>query len=418
MKLLLKSATLIDPGQVGLHGKKRDILIENGLISKIASRIEAPRGAKTITYPNLHVSCGWFDSSVSFGEPGYEERETIANGLRVAGASGFTGIVLNTNTRPVPDTSGDVVFLRESARGSATGLYPMGALSLGANGEDLAELFDMKGAGAVAFSDYKHPVQNPNLLKLALLYTQNFDGLILSFPQDGDLAPNGQVHEGETSVRLGMRGIPPLAEELRVARDLRILEYTGGRLHIPTISTAQSIALIAAAKKSGLDVSCSVAVHNLLYTDQKVAGFDSVFKVLPPLRGQQEVKALRKALADGVIDMVTTDHSPKDIEEKRLEFDRAAFGTLGLESAFGILNKIYDTAQCVEILCRGRKRFGIPQPQLAEGQRAELSLFNPDVAVTHGTSPLMSTAKNDMFLGEELKGKAYGVVVGDKAQLA
>ncbi len=417
MTLLLKSATILDASQPSLHGKKRDILIENGVITKIATRLEAPKGATSISFKNLHVSPGWFDSSVSFGEPGFEERETLSNGLRVAAASGFTGIVLNTDTHPVPDTSGDIVFLKDSSRKAITELFPLGTLSKGAGGTELAELFDMSQAGAIGFSDYKAPLEQPNLLKLALLYTRNFNGLVFSFPQDEDLSAKGQIHEGEVSVRLGLKGIPSLAEELRIARDLAILEYTGGKLHIPLISTVRSIELIAGAKKRGLDVSCSVSVHNLFLTDAELESFDSRFKVLPPLRSKEDCKALQKALKDGVIDLVTSDHCPIDVEEKRVEFDRAAFGTIGLESAFGVLNQMYDTATCTAILTRGRKRFGLPVPTVKVGETANLTLFDPDLTYTLEAAELKSTSKNTIFQGNTLKGKAFGVIVGGKSNL-
>lgn len=417
MTLLLKAATLVDASQPKLNGKKRDILIENGRIGQIGARLNPPPGCRVIALDNLHVSAGWFDTSVSFGEPGYEERETIAGGLRVAAASGFTGIVLNTATRPVPDTSGDIVFLKETARKAVTELYPLGALSMGAKGEDLAELYDMHGVGAVGFSDYKHPVENPNLLKLALLYAQHFNGLVHSFPLDAHLGGKGQMHEGETAVRLGLRGIPALAEELRVSRDLALLEYTGGKLHIPMVSTRQSVERIAEAKKRGLDISCSVAIHNLAFTEKELESFDSVFKVLPPLRSESDCKALRKALKDHIIDFVSSDHCPMDIEQKRMEFDLAAFGSLGLESAFGILNGLFGMETSVEMLTRGRLRFGLPAAQLQEGERALLTLFNPDLEYTLREKDLLSASKNSMYLGRPLRGKAYGVVVGAKTNL-
>jgi dihydroorotase len=414
MTLLIKSATLIDKSQPALHLKKRDILIEKGKIKTIGRGLSPDPKTRVIEAKNLHVSPGWFDTGVSFGEPGYEERETIANGLEVAARGGFTGIVLNTNTNPTPDTSGDIVFLKEAAKNHRTELFPLGTVSVGAKGGDLSEMYDMHSVGAVGFSDYKTPVQNPNLLKLALLYAQNFGGLVHSFPLDAELALHGQVHEGEVSVRLGLKGIPVLAEELRVARDLSLLEYTGGRLHIPTISTAASLKLITAARKKGLDVSCSVAIHHLWFTDTSVEQFDSHFKVMPPLRDQKNRKALQKGLKDGVIDFVTTDHCPLDVELKRREFDQASFGATGLEEAFGILNQLYGPQTSAEILTRGRQRFGVPEVALMEGQRAVLTLFDPEEEYVLGEKDLKSHSKNSMFLGVPLKGRALGVVVGDQ----
>ena len=415
MKLLIKSATIIDKSQASLHMQQRDILIEKGKITAIRKSIAAEKKTKVLERENLHVSPGWFDSSVSFGEPGYEERETLAKGLEVAGRSGFTGIVLNTNTQPHPDTGGDIVFLRETAKNHCTALYPMGTVSLKSAGEALSEMYDMHLAGAIAFSDYKNSLNNPNLLKLALLYTQNFQSLVYSFPQEGQLNPKGQMHEGEVSLKLGLRGIPALSESLRVARDLAILEYTGGKLHIPTISTGEAVSLIGAAKKKGLDVSCSVAIHHLWHTDEVLEGFDSDFKTLPPLRDKKEVKALLKGLREGVIDYVTSDHCPMDVEEKRREFDQAAFGAIGLEETFGILNQLFGPEKAVEILGRGRERFGLEKTTIAVGQQAELTLFNPGTEYTLTQKDLLSTSSNSMFLGVPLKGKAYGIIRGDKS---
>ena len=413
MIIHIKSAVIIDPTNKNLHLKKRDILIKDGIIEKIGARLEPPTRAKKIDYPNLHVSLGWFDSGVSFGEPGFEERETIAHGLEVAGKSGFTELVLNPNTYPLPDSSGDIVFLKNASRNSVSGLYPLGTLTVKGEGKDLAELYDMKSAGAVGFYDYKEAISNSNLLKVALQYAQNFGSIVYSFPLDRQIAGKGVVNEGAVSTRLGLKGIPAIAEELQVARDLGILEYSGGSLHIPTISTATSVALVEAAKKKGLDVSCSVAIHNLWFDDEALEGFDSNYKVLPPLRSKQDNKALLKALKSGVIDMVTSDHSPLDIEEKRIEFDHAAYGSLGLEHAFGVLNTLLGMEKTVEVLTRGRERFGITNPKLAEGSEANLSLFNPEADEVVDKSNLLSTSKNSMYLGEALKGRVYGVIRQD-----
>ncbi|WP_228237379.1 dihydroorotase [Allomuricauda sp. M10] len=417
MNILLKSAKIVCPDNKELHLKKRDILIKNGVIEKIGTSVEGPSNTKVVDQKNLHVSIGWFDSGVSFGEPGYEERETISNGLMVAGKSGFTDILLYPNTHPVPDTSSDVVFLKERGLNKATVIHPMGTLTKNADGTDLAELFDMKNAGAVAFYDFKKQVANPNLLKIALLYAQNFGGLIFSFPQDGNIKGTGVAHEGKISTILGMKGIPALAEELQVARDLFILEYTGGKLHIPTISSAGSVKLIANAKKKGLDVTCSVAVHNLFISDESLQGFDTHYKVSPPLREKSDCKALIKGVSDGTIDFVTSDHIPVDIEHKRVEFDNAMSGSIGLESAFGCLNNIFDLDETITMLIKGRSRFGLEEPVLKEGAKACLTLFVPDEEYTFGLEHVLSTSKNSMFLGASLKGKAIGVINNDQITL-
>ncbi len=414
MNLLLKSAIIVDVSNKEHHLKKRDLLIENGIISKIATTINADDKTKVINLKNLHVSLGWFDTSVSFGEPGYEERETISNGLLTAAKSGFTDLILNPNSHPLPDSSSDIIFLYNAAKNHAVNLHPLGSLTVKSEGEHLAELYDMKNAGAVGFYDFKRPVYNANLLKIALQYTQNFDGLIHSFPMDVKIAGKGIVNEGETSTKLGLKGIPSLAEELQIARDLFILEYTGGKLHIPTISTANSVRLIAEAKKKGLDISCSVAIHNLLLTDTVLEEFETNFKVLPPLRTQKDSKALLKGLKEGVIDFVTSDHLPMDTEQKTIEFDNAAYGTLGLETAFGVLNQLFDTATTVSLLTKGRERYHLEVPKLSEGEVAKLTLFNPATSYTFEEEDLHSTCKNSMFLGQTLKGKVYGVVANNQ----
>lgn len=410
MNILLKSAKIVSPENKALHLKKRDLLISKGKIEKIAATINPPKGTKQIDLKNLHVSSGWFDTSVSFGEPGFEERETITNGLEVAAKSGFTDILLNPNTNPIPDSSSDIIFFKEKAKGHATNLFPIGSLSVQGKGDELAELFDMKNAGAAAFYDFKNSISNANLLKIALLYVQNFEGLVFSFPEDLQIKGNGNVNESEVSMRLGLKGSPKLAEELQVARDLFILEYTGGKLHIPTISTSKSVKLIAEAKKNGLDVSCSVALHNLMFSNEVLEEFDPNFKILPPLREKSDQKALLKGLKDGDIDFVTSDHTPIDIEQKRVEFDNAEYGTIGLESAFGCLNQLLDLDTCISLLTRGRNRFGLNSPQLKEGENACLTLFDPEGERVFSEDDLLSTSKNSLFIGSKLKGKVYGIM--------
>ncbi len=416
MKILIRSAKIVDVTSP-YHNKSADIFIQDGIIKEIGNSLEIENLDREIQLEDLHVSQGWFDSSVSFGEPGYEERETIANGLETAAYSGFTVIALNANTDPVIDNNGAVTSIKSKAKGHPVKIHPIGALTRRSKGEDLAELYDMHQAGAIAFGDYKKAVMHPNMLKLALQYAQNFEGLILSFPQDNDIAGKGLVNEDENSTQLGLRGIPPLAEELQVKRDLAILEYTGGKLHIPTISTAKSVELIKEAKEKGLDVSCSVAIHNLIFSDDLLLDFDTNAKVLPPLRSNVQIKELFKGLKDKTIDFVTSDHNPIDIEHKKVEFEHALFGTIGLETAFGTLLSIGTLEETVDLLTRGRTRFGLESAEIAEGSTADLTLFTPKGREKYTKEQIRSTSKNSIFLNAELLGKVYGIIVGDQWNL-
>lgn len=416
MNVLLKSATIVDASSKH-HLKKRDILIENGTITKIAASISNPT-AKEISLDNLHISQGWFDPSVSFGEPGYEERETIENGLITAARSGFTHVAVNTNTNPVADTKSTIQFLKSKATKNAVTLHPMGTLSAGSKGQDLAELYDMQNEGAISFYDYKTPIANANLLKIALQYVQNFNGLVQSFPLNATISPKGMVHEHTNSTKLGLKGIPSLSEELQITRDLYILEYTGGRLHIPTISTKKSVELIKDAKKKGLDVSCSVAISNLFLTDEVLESFDTNYKLLPPIRAKEDAKALIKGLTEGIIDGVTSDHNPIDIEHKNTEFDHAAFGSIGLESCFGALNKLIGLEKAITSLTKLTSQFGIETHSISENTTANLSLFNPEVEWTFTKDDILSSSKNAALLGQELKGKAYGIFGNKKLILS
>jgi dihydroorotase len=417
MTLLLKSATIIDKSSP-FHQQKKDILIENGIITKISDAINNHNATKVIELENLHISQGWFDSSVCFGEPGFEDCETIENGLNTAAKSGFTGVAVNPNTNPVADHKSTIDFLKNKATGFATKLYPIGCLTKNAESKDLAELFDMKNSGAIAFGDYKKPLSNGNLLKIALQYAQNFDGLVLSFPQDNSIAGEGLVNEEVNSTKLGLKGIPALAEELQIARDLFILEYTGGKLHIPTISTEKSVKLIKDAKKKGLNVTCSVAVHNLVLTDNELKSFNSNTKVLPPLRTLKDTKALIKGVSDGVIDIITSDHNPIDIEHKNVEYRHAKFGTIGLESLFGALNKAIDTETLITCLTSNPKKiFNIENSSINEGEIANFTLFNPEFEYQFTNEHIFSSSKNAIFIDKKLNGKVYGIVANNQVIL-
>lgn len=412
MKVLIKEAHIIAPGSV-YHDQILDLKIKNGVIEKLGNDL-AMDDCSEVKIPNLKVSIGWFDSSVSFGEPGFEDRETIENGLQVAAQSGFTGVALQPNALPVIDNQSQIFFVKQKAAQSATSLYPIGALTKNSEGTDLAELYDMKNAGAIAFGDYNASISNANLFKIGLQYVQDFDGLILSFCQDEKIKGNGVANEGVVSTRLGLKGIPSLAEELIVARNLFLLEYTGGKLHIPTISSAKTVALIKEAKQKGLQVTCSVSVHHLTLTDEVLTTFDSRYKVSPPLRSESDRLALIEGVMDGTIDCITSDHNPIDIEHKKMEFDLAKNGTIGLESAFGALMTVFPIEVIVQKLTAARSIFDLQQPEIKEGAQANLTLFTTDEKWTFSKESILSKSKNSAFLGFEMNGNVVGIFNNDK----
>lgn len=408
MNLIIRKAKIIDP-KSPYHNQIVDVKITNGITEEIGVSLLNIDTHEEFHHDGLHLSQGWFDTSVSLGEPGFEDRETILNGLNVAAKSGFTGIALQPNSYPVIDNQSQVHFVKQKAVNSATDLYPIGALTRASEGKDMAELYDMKNAGAVAFGDYNKNLSNANLMKIALQYTQDFDGLVIAYSQDENIKGNGVANEGIVSTRLGLKGIPNLAEELMVARNLFLLEYTGGKLHIPTISTAKSAALIKEAKAKGLNVTCSVAVHHLVLTDEKLDGFDTRYKVTPPLRNETDRKALIAAALDNTIDCITSDHNPMDIENKKMEFDLAKNGTIGLESAFGALSTVLPLEIIIEKLTFGKELLNIENQIVKENNNASFTLFTTEDKWKFGKENILSKSKNSAFLGQEMKGKVIGI---------
>ena len=417
MNVLLRSARIIDSNSK-FHNQKMDILIKNGIISDIGKNLDLPKNYKEIQLKNLHVSNGWFDTSVSLGEPGFEERENIEHGLEVAARSGFTKIALNPNTHPLIDNKSSVEFLIQKSINSPVDLYPIANLTQGAKGTEMAELFDMKNSGAIAFGDYNKSLANANLLKIALLYAQNFEGIVMSFPEDAGIGSHGLVNESENTTRLGLNSIPNLSEELQIGRDLALLEYTGGKLHIPTISTAKAVKLIKEGKKKGLDVSCSVAAHHIFLTDKEIESFDTNYKVKPPLRSDKDVKSLIKGLKDGTIDMIVSDHNPIDIENKNVEFENGYYGTIGLESLFGSVRQKLELEEIIDCLTiKPKQRFDLPLSVIENEAKANLTLFDPNAEYVFEKNNILSKSKNSAFLGKSLKGKVYGIVSNNKIVL-
>ena len=409
MSILIKSAKIID-AKSKFNGKTLDILIFKGQIKEIKENISNTKAKEIITKKNLHISPGWLDSSVCFGEPGLEDRETLLNGANTAAYSGFTDIILNPITDPYLDTKADINYIKSKSSGFTTKIHPLGCLTKECKSEKLADIFEMFKSGAVGFYDFKNPVNNPNLLKIALQYVQSFDALVFSFPFEKSICPDGQMHEGEVSTNYGLKGIPTVSEEIMIKRDLKLLEYTGGKMHIPCISTKESVGLIKLAKNNKMNITCSVSINNLFFNDEKLKNFDTRFKVLPPLRSEDHRKALIKGVNDGIIDFVTSDHSPIDIDNKKTDFVNSLFGSIGIESMFGALNSLFSTEKSIEILTKNKNVFGINENKIDEGEIASLTLFDPDIKYKFGKEHIISKSKNSCFIDSDLKGKSYGII--------
>ncbi len=407
MKFIIRNAKIIDSSS-DFNGKVADILIEDGIISEISESISIDN-VKEISFENLHVSKGWIDSSVCFGEPGFEDSETIANGLNVAAKSGFTAVMLQPQTFPSIDNQALVNFVKQKSHGFATELFPVGTISKSMAGTDLAELFDMSKSGAVAFSDFKKTISNPLLMKIAMQYVQDFDGKLIAFANDKNLQGKGVVNEGKVSTQLGLKGIPSIAESSIVANLLQILSDVGGNLQIAMISTSESVDLIREAKAKGLKITCSVSVNNLVLTDESLMNFESRFKLMPPLRNEIDRKYLIDAVLDGTIDAITSDHVPVDIERKKMEFDRADYGSIGLESCFGALGNILPIEIIVDKLTAARNIFNIPDEKIKVGSHVNLTLFDPIYNWKFSESDIFSKSKNAAMLSQNMRGKVFGI---------
>ncbi len=413
MHLLLRRVRLLTNGRLS---EPQDLRIQDGRIAAIGPSLPSDASARELSFAEeVWVMPGWMDVGAQVGEPGYEYREDLHTAAQAAAAGGFTAVAPFPNTSPPVDNKGAVAFLQHKTAGFPVRFYPIGALSVGTAGKDLAELYDMHSAGAVAFSDGHQPVQDAGLLLRALQYAQAFDGRLLDWPFHKGLAAGGQMHEGLVSTRLGLRGIPSLAEEVAVQRSLSLLEYAGGQLHLHLLSSAKSVALVRAAKAAGLAVTASAAVLNLCFTDEQLQGFDSLWKVLPPLRDEAHRQALLEGVADGTIDFLCTNHIPWHIEAKKLEFPYAEAGAIGLETAFALCRTYLADVLTPEMLAEKwavapRRVLRLSVPEIAVGAAAELALFAPDQLWTLEEADVRSRSVNTPLLGRPLRGRPLGII--------
>jgi dihydroorotase len=418
-RLRMANGTVVDP--VAGTMTRADVLIEDGRIAAVESPDLLESDAPVYDARGCWVVPGLVDMHVHLREPGYEYKETIATGAAAAVAGGFTSIACMANTNPVNDSAAVTRFILEQAGAAKTArVHPIGALSVGLAGKQLAEIGEMRRAGIVAVSDDGIPVMDAGLMRRALEYATLFDLLVIAHEEDACLRGAGVMNEGLVSVRLGLKGSPAAAEELMVARDIALVELTGGRLHVAHVSTARSVALVREARRRGLRVSAEATPHHLVLTEDAVAEYDANAKMAPPLRTRADVDALRAGLADGTIEAVATDHAPHHVDEKECEFDQAANGIVGLETALGlglrlVADGVLDVPTLVARMTIGPARLlGIAAGTLDVGAGADVAVVDPERRWKVAARSFKSKSRNTPFDGWDLQGKAVATFVGGR----
>ncbi|MGE0130145.1 MAG: dihydroorotase [Blastocatellales bacterium] len=419
--LIIRNGTIIDPSQ-SLEAK-RDLLIRNGRVAEISESINAD-GVETFDAAGLIVAPGFIDLHVHLREPGFEYKETIASGARAAVAGGFTSVCCMPNTKPVNDNSSVTSFIVEQGRSAKlANVFPIGAITQGSKGEQLAEIGEMKSAGIVAMSDDGKPVLDSGLMRRAMEYSRDFDLPVIDHCEDCCGATGWAMHEGDYSALMGLKGLPGAAEDLHVARDIMLAELTGARVHIAHISTARSVDLVRHAKQKGLAVTCEVTPHHFALTDKDVyeSGYDTNFKMAPPLRSQSDLEAIIEGLRDGTIDAIATDHAPHHANEKMLEFDHAPNGIVGLETAVSLTldrlvhRGVISLSRMVELLSTNPARiFKLDRGTLKVGAVGDVTIFDPNRQVKVDASKFQSKSRNTPFGGWELKGAPVATIVGGR----
>jgi dihydroorotase len=412
MTILLKQVTIADP-QSKHNGLTTDIFIENGTIVSIESN-SSKKADQTIDCHGAFVSTGWVDVFSNFCDPGFEFKETLQSGMAAAAAGGYTRVLVMGDTKPVTDNKAQVAYIHAAGTHANVTLHPIGAITKKMEGQSLAEMYDMRASHAVAFSDGMHPVQSPGVFLKALQYVKAFDGILIQIPIDKSIAASGLMHEGIVSTQMGLPGLPAVAEELMVKRDIDLLRYTGSKLHITGVSSATTIELIRAAKKEGLAISCSVTPTHLFYCDEDMTTYNTNLKVIPPVRTKADREALRVAVVDGTIDCIASHHAPQDWDHKVCEFEYAEFGNIGLQTTYATLEQTIPGLKPDQIsnLLSGNARriFDLPTVTIQAGQAAELTIFNRTETTTLTTENNKSKSSNSAFMNQSLTGKVIATI--------
>jgi dihydroorotase len=415
MTLFFQKVNVID-SQSQHHNNTLDVLVKDGFIQAIGKNLEVPKEAQLISGKDLHLSPGLFDLQVNFRDPGLDWKEDIISGSAAAVKGGVTGVLIMPSNAPSTDSKVQVDYILNKAKNGLVDVIPAGNVTKDHKGHELSDMFEMSQAGAKAFTDDRNSIQKADVMKLALLYTKNFEGMVMNQANDSNISANGKMNEGITSTTLGLKGIPALAEEVMLARDIELAEYTGGKLHTSRISTQKSVEMIRAAKKRGVNITADVAIHHLILTDQDCHQFDSNFKVFPPLRTPKDIEALKEGIKDGTIDAICSDHYPEDPEHKILTFDHAQFGIIGLQTLFPLACELIEDlglSTLIDVLSiNPRKILGLESPKIEIGQKANLCCYSTNSSWQFLEEHIVSKSINTPFINRNFNTKVLGVVNG------
>jgi dihydroorotase len=415
MKILIRSALIVSP-QSPFHKKKKNVLLQNGRIEEIGDKNYT--ADKVIEAEGMILSAGWFDLGTFVGDPGQEQKEDLLSLAKTAAAGGFTEVAVLPNTHPTIQTKNEVSYVTANNESRLVQIHALAAVTKNCKGEELTEMIDLHEAGAIAFTDGLKPVWHTDIFLKSLQYLQKFDGLLIDQPEDIWLNLFGQMHEGVASTMLGLKGMPRIAEEVAISKNLELLGYAGGRLHFAKLSTAKAIDLIRSAKKKGLNVSCDIAAYQPLYTDEVLNDFDTNYKVNPPLREKADQDALIKGLKDGTIDVLVSNHVPHEVESKFLEFDLSEFGLINLQtfaSQLVSLSRWVEIEELIEKVTDAPRKLLKAQPIVIDvDTKANLTLFDPNREWVFTPESNYSKAKNSPWLGSTLKGKVVAVFNNSK----
>lgn len=413
MNLLIRAVQIIDPASP-FHLQTKDILVQNGKVVSIKHHIDAPENAEIFQGEDKLISPGWFDMYAHLCDPGYEYKEDIISGAAAAAAGGFTGLGALPDTKPVIDSKSEVEYILNKSKGNVVDVFPIGAVTKKCEGKELTEIYDMSKAGAVAFSDAQNPIAEAGLMMRGLLYVKKIGSVIISYPHDDSLAPHGVMNEGISSVNFGMHGIPALAEDLMVVRDIELAEYTGSRVHFSCISTKEAVDRIREAKRKGIPVTCGVNPVHLALNDSELNGYDSNLKIFPPLRTTEDIAALKEGLKDETIDVICSAHQPQNEERKKLEFEYADPGMINLQTCFSLAYSSLMDAMKIEsiiekLATNPRKILGLPPISLQENTEANFTIFDLKAEWTLKQEDILSKSFNTPFIGKTLRGKPLAV---------